>query len=171
VKFYLVLITLFLSNHVVCFYEEQTRSRRSHFRTNGMSMTIIMSYRASPRSGLFETIILQSQLPNDQIRRTWCMVTRGNVSKACILTLFETIWNCRKLFENNMSLKHAFWPYLKRFGTAENILKTMSLKHAFWQYSKPFGTAEKNENKVSKACTMTEFENVLYCIEKWKQCL
>ena len=54
----------------------------------------------------------------------------NNVFKSRILVVSETIWNCRKIDENNVHLKHAFWWYLKRFGTAENILKTMSLKHA-----------------------------------------
>jgi len=31
----------------------------------------------------------------------------NNVSKACILTLLETIWNCGNLLKT-MSLKHAF---------------------------------------------------------------
>jgi len=30
-----------------------------------------------------------------------------------------------------MSLNHVLWQFLKRFGTAEIILKTMSLTHAF----------------------------------------
>jgi len=30
-----------------------------------------------------------------------------------------------------ISLKHALWWYLKRFGTAENLVKTMLLKHVF----------------------------------------
>mgnify|MGYP007133272253 FL=1 len=41
-----------------------------------------------------------------------------------------------------MSLKHAYWWYLKRFGTVENFLKTMSFKHAFGQNLKRFAIAE-----------------------------
>ena len=49
----------------------------------------------------------------------------------------------------------AFWHDLKRFGTAEDILK-MSLKREFWHYLKRFGSSEKkNENNVSKACILT----------------
>ena len=52
------------------------------------------------------------------------------------------------------------------FGTAEKTLKTiMSLKHAFWRYLKWFGTAEKNENNVSKACVLTRFETIWNCRE------
>ena len=42
----------------------------------------------------------QLQLPNDQIRSTWCIATRGNVSKAWILMVFEMIWNWWEHFEN-----------------------------------------------------------------------
>ena len=81
----------------------------------------------------------KTQLPNDQIRSTWCISTRGNVSKACILTVFETIWNCRI------------------------CLKTMSLKNAFWRYLTRFGTTEKTENNVSQTCTLTVFEKIRKC--------
>jgi len=46
-------------------------------------------------------------------------IIENNVSKACILAVFETIWNCRVFMLKEMSLKHAFWWYLKQFGTAE----------------------------------------------------
>ena len=42
----------------------------------------------------------QLQLPNDQIRSTWCIATRGNVSKAWILMVFDMIWNWWEHFEN-----------------------------------------------------------------------
>ena len=54
----------------------------------------------------------------------------NNVSKAYILTVFETIWSCREKMKT-MYLKHTFLQYLKRFGAAEKILKTMYLKHTF----------------------------------------
>ena len=76
-EFYL---TLFLSNHV-CYNEEYTRSKRSHFQKYGIHMTIIMSQWSNKKT----------QLPNDQIRSTWCIATRGNVSKVCILTVYS--WN------------------------------------------------------------------------------
>ena len=31
----------------------------------------------------------------------------NNFFKACALNVFETIWNCRELYENNVHLKHA----------------------------------------------------------------
>jgi len=46
-----------------------------------------------------------------------------------IFDVFETIPNHRNLFEKNVS-KACILAYLRRFGTAANILKTMSLKHA-----------------------------------------
>jgi len=42
----------------------------------------------------------------------------NNVFKACALKVYETIWNCRENMKT-MSLKHAFWWYLKQFGTVE----------------------------------------------------
>ena len=42
--------------------------------------------------------------------------------RACNLTLFETTRITSETILKTMSLKHAFWRYLKRFGTAENIL-------------------------------------------------
>ena len=42
--------------------------------------------------------------------------------RACNLTLFETTRIISETLLKTMSLKHAFWRYLKRFGTAENIL-------------------------------------------------
>jgi len=56
----------------------------------------------------------------------------SNVSEACILTLFKVIWN----FKEKKSLKLVLRHYLKRFGTAEKFLKTRSLKPTFWQYLK-----------------------------------
>ena len=44
----------------------------------------------------------------------------NNVSKACLLTLLETNWNCRNPLKT-MSLKHAFSRYWKRFGTVETL--------------------------------------------------
>ena len=62
------------------------------------------------------------------------------VSKACILMVFETIWNCRETTENNVS-NGCILTLI--FETAEIVLKTMSLNHAFWCYLKRFGTAEE----------------------------
>ena len=46
----------------------------------------------------------------------------NNVSKGYILTVFETIWNCREKMKT-MSLRDALWPYLQRFGAAEKKWK------------------------------------------------
>ena len=147
-----------------------------------------MRYRTSPRSGLFETMILHQNTITKWSKYLMCRYP-SNVSKVCMLMIFETIWNCRDHFENivskactlavletisnckanfkTMSLKHALWRYLKRFGTAEKLfenndgkwcimatdgswndlelqtkMKTISLKHALWRYFKRFGTAE-----------------------------
>ena len=32
----------------------------------------------------------------------------NNVSKACIMLVSETIWNCREIDEHNVHLKHTF---------------------------------------------------------------
>ena len=50
----------------------------------------------------------------------------------------------------------------------ENI-KTMSLKNAFWHYLKRFGIVEKHEKNLSKECILTEFETIWNCRKKWKQ--
>ena len=55
----------------------------------------------------FETIFLQRTFEN-------------KVSKACILTVFET--NCNFIEHIENFLKHTFWRYLKRFGTAGTIM-------------------------------------------------
>jgi len=51
----------------------------------------------------------------------------NNVSKACIITVFETIWN-----------KDAYACNMTRFDTifwlAENILKAMKLNGAIWRF-------------------------------------
>jgi len=84
----------------------------------------------------------------------------NKVSKACILVVSETIWNCREKMKI-MSRKYAFWRYLNRFGTvgkrwkheikdaytcnmirfdytifwhAEKFLKAMKLNGAFWRF-------------------------------------
>ena len=54
--------------------------------------------------------------------------------------IFEIIWNCREIDENNVNLKHTFMWYLKRFGTVGQILK--------------------HENKDAYACNMTCFDTI-----------
>ena len=100
--------------------------------------------------------------------------------KWCILTIFETISNYREKIKT-LTVNGAFWPYLKRFGTAENILKTGTVNGSFWRCLKRFGTAEnilktgmvngsfwrhlkrfrtarKNWNTDGKYCILTIFE-------------
>ena len=90
--------------------------------------------------------------------------------RACNLTLFETtLVNILK----TMSLKHAFWWYLKRFRTPNIFLKIMSLFHSdtIWNDLKLQRFFYK-KNNVSKACALKEFETIWKCRErKWKQCL
>ena len=95
-------------------------------------------------------------------------VLKSNDCKACILTVIETIWNCREKVKW-MSLNNALWRYLKLFWNAKTILKTMELKHAFWRYFKRFGTAHtNNKNNVSKACIVMVFETILTCRENFE---
>ena len=86
----------------------------------------------------------------------------NNVSKACILMVFETILTAKKILKTT-SLKHAFRRYLKWFEIAETLLKAMSLKHPFWWYLKRFWTAEIFfENSVFKACATNVFETEIW---------
>ena len=139
-------------------------------------MTIIMSYRTTPRSGLFETMILQHNTITKWSNQKYmsyvyfksmhyrCRYLKpfgtaekneNSVSKECILTLFGTA----EIFVIIMSLKHVLWRYWKRFGTAEKSLKTMSLKHAFWRRTlvETVWNSRKNENNVSKECILMLF--------------
>ena len=130
-------------------------------------MTIIMSYRISPRSGLYETMILQQNTITKWSNQKYVMYSRGmhsngivetiwncrehfknNVSKACTLVLFETSWNCREKNENNVS-KECILTLFETIGKCRIILKTMSLKHALWRYLKRFGTAENKMKTMS----------------------
>ena len=73
-----------------------------------------------------------------------------------------------------ISLKHASWRYLKRFGTAENILKTMTVNGAFWRlpiFKTIWNCRFFFENNVSKACVVTVLETIWNCRNKWKQYL
>jgi len=75
------------------------------------------------------------------------------------------------LLPRAMPLKYAFRRYLRRFGTAENILKTMSLKHEFWPLMvvETDWNCRRNENNVSKAYILTVFETIWNCRNKWEQ--
>jgi len=69
-----------------------------------------------------------------------------------------------KNIESNVSFEACILTYLKRLETSETILKTMSLKHVFWQYLKRFGTAEtKAEKYFSKACIVAVFKTICNC--------
>ena len=108
---------------------------------------------------------------------------------------YDGIWKCFVLHRKmkTMSLKNAFWPYLKRlgtsektlramflkyelwrylkrFGTAENFLKAMFLKFALWRDLKRFGYAEKNENTDGKWCILTGFEMIWNFYVKTCEC-
>ena len=69
------------------------------------------------------------------------------------------ILQCLPIWKN----KHFFLKFYKLSThklSQSKKMKTMSLKRAFWRYLKRFGTAEKNENIVSKACVLTVFETI-----------
>ena len=66
-----------------------------------------------------------------------------SIYNECILTLFETIWNCRHFFFLNNVSKACTLTVFEKIGSCRNLLKTISLIHAFW-YLKRIGTAEKN---------------------------
>ena len=67
---------------------------------------------------------------------------KNNVSNACIMTVFKTIWNCREHFINNF-FKACALKVFEKICNCREKMKTMPLKHAFWWYMKRFGTAEK----------------------------
>ena len=125
-------------------------------------------YRTSPvLACLKQWSYNKTQLPNNQIRSTWCIATRGNVSKACILTVFETIWNCREHFRNNASKEYIL---TLRFGTADIISKTMSLKHACWRYLKYWELQRKKWKRYPLSMHCDGIWNDLELQrKKWKQ--
>ena len=111
----------------------------------------------------------------------------NNVYKACSVTVFETIWNCREKMKT-MSLRHAVWRYLKRFKTAMrknstcfDLIKRVETFHCkcknkdgncciltlfetiFWNNREIF------ENKDDKWCILTLFDTIFWFAEKfWK---
>ena len=91
-------------------------------------------------------------------------IIENNVSKVCILVVSETIWNCRKIWKECTS-KACILTYLKRFRTSEKRLKTMYLKHALLRYLKWFGTVGKDENKDAYACNTTSFYTICWLAE------
>ena len=140
-----------------------------------------MSYRASPRSVMFETMILQhntitissnqkymSDVYFKSMHYRWRYLkpfgtaekNENSVSKACTVTVFETIWTA-EIFVITMSLKHVLWRYLKRFGTAEKSFKTMSLKNAFWCCFKRVGTFM---SRLMSAHPSPPLAFIFYCI-------
>ena len=85
-------------------------------------------------------------------------------------TVFETMWNCREKKWNNVS-KECILTLFEKIGNCRNLLTTMSLKHALWRYLKRFGTADKNENNVSKSMHWDGIWNNLELQRKrWKEC-
>ena len=61
----------------------------------------------------------------------------NNVSKAWIMTVFETRCNFRQNIINNVSKAYTLM-YLKRFGTAEIKMETRVVTCAFWLYLKRY---------------------------------
>ena len=83
----------------------------------------------------------------------------------------DGIWNDLELqrkYLKTTSLKHAFWRYLKRFGTAEKQMKTMTLNHAFWRIWNDSEPQKSFENNVSKACILTVFKTIWNCREHFE---
>ena len=90
----------------------------------------------------------------------------NNISKEWILTMFERIWNCREKNLKTMYLKHAFWRYWKWFGTAKKTLITRTLNGSFWRLTiveTIWNFREKIKNIVSKACIGTGCETSWNC--------
>ena len=95
-----------LSNHGVCFLRKihKIKLRDRIFKNMAWTwLSLWSSYRTSPRSGMFETMLLQ----------------QNTIAK----------WSNQKfdlelqIKMKTMSLKHAPWRYLKRFGTAKKKWK------------------------------------------------
>ena len=111
----------------------------------------------------------------------------NNLSKACILAVLnlkrfgtaektwnqcllsmhsDGIWNDLELQKKKktMSLEHALWRYLKRFGTAENNLKTRTVNGVFWRLTivESIWNFRRKKN-VSKSCIVTGCETIRNC--------
>ena len=84
----------------------------------------------------------------------------------------DGIWNDLKLQRRmkTMSLKHAFWRYLKRFGTAEKNENNVS-KACILSVVKTIRNCRENINNVSKACILSVVKTIGNCRENIKQCL
>ena len=91
----------------------------------------------SPRSGLFETMILQQNTITKWSNQKYMMNSYqdrvSNFYYVCIRTVFETIWNCREHFENNVS-KVCTVTVFETIWNCRKHLKTIHLKHAIWRY-------------------------------------
>ena len=85
------------------------------------------------------------------VRAPWQLDARSVFStflqdRACNLTLFETTRITSETILKTTSLKHAFWRYLKRFGTFyTHFFKAYALK----VFETIWNCREKNENNVS----------------------
>ena len=154
--------------------------KKQHYQKDSifknMNMIITMNYRTSTRSGSYN----KTQLTNDQIRSTWCIASRGNVwwylkrfgtaekkhennvSKACIVTAFQTIWDCRERKKTWTVDSDGFWNDLELQRKNENNVSRACIK--LWRYFKRFWTAaKKKENKDGKWCILTVFETIWSC--------
>ena len=183
---------------VYVFYEKYTRSKRSDFQKYGMNMIITMielqnisTFWLVWNNAL--TTKHNCQMIKSEVRFGIADKNENNVSKACIMTVFETIWNCKEKMKT-MSLTHALGRYFKRFGTAEKKenkdgkrcivtifqtiwncrkkKKTRTVNGAFWRILKRFGTAEKNMKTMSlKHALWRYFNDFELQRNRWKQCI
>ena len=89
----------------------------------------------------------------------------NNVSKTCILTVFKTIWNCREHFENN-AFKARIMVVSETICNCREIDENnLHLKHAFLRYLKrvwTVGKIWKHENKDAYACNVTRFDTIFW---------
>ena len=111
VKFYLVLITLFLSNHVVCLRRINTIktiviSKIWHEHDYHYELQNITTFWLVWNNDL--TTKHNYQMIKSEVRDVWLLGTMSlkyafwwhlkRCGTACILTVFETIWNCTDFF-------------------------------------------------------------------------
>ena len=139
-----------------------------HFQKQGIHMTIIMSYRTSPRSGLFKTIILQQNTITKWSNQKYVVYSyQGQCLLKNAFLWYLKRFGISKNIWKTMSLKNAFWQRLKRFGIAEIFLKTMPVNNAFWRYLERIENFEINLLNVPSDGIWNDFELQR---QFWKQC-
>ena len=132
VKFYLVLITLFLSNHVVCLRRINTIktiviSKIWHEHDYHYELQNIITFWLVWNNDL--TTKHNYQMINSEVHDVWLLGT--------------------------MSLKYAFWQYLRRFRIAQIFFEKNVPKVCILMIFEAIGTAEKKCNKDGKLCFVT----------------